>query len=283
MSNDVDLSRRVALVTGAGRGLGWGIAVALARAGAKVCATDVDERDLGRVAGDIEGEGGTVCACRLDASDREAFRATVQEVLRRWGRVDALVHAAIYMPLIRFEEMDDPTWDRQLDVGLGGLYAGIRAVWDTMVRQGGGHVVGIASGSSVRGYPQEVAYCTLKHAQEGLVKALSMEARDVGIALNTVGPGAPIKTTRITWEELERLPREQKAAWTDPRELGRAFAWLVAQPPARLSGYRLDAAPIVASLDAEGPDFELEARKITDHPEDHRARAVWYGAQSGAS
>lgn len=276
MNSDVDLAGHVALVTGAGRGFGWGIAVALARAGAKVCVTDVNDADVQRTVTDIVDEGGTACGCHLDAADRQAFRATVEDVLGRWGRVDALVHAAIYMPLRRFDAMDDSTWDRQLEVGLGGMYAGIRAVWDAMVRQGRGHVIGIASGSSVRGYPEEVPYCTLKHAQEGLVKALSMEARQLGIALNTVGPGAPIKTTRVTWEELERLPEEEKKEWVDPRELGRAFAWLVAQPPARLSGFRLDAGPLVATLDAEGPSFEVAPSKVSAYPEDFAARADWY-------
>lgn len=279
MRQDVDLRGHAALVTGAGRGFGWGIAVALARAGARVCVTDVNEKDIARAVSDIEAEGGTAWGRVLDASDRDAFRAAVDEVVARWGRLDALVHAAIHMPLVRFEDLDDASWDRQLAVGLGGFHAGIRASWPTMVRQGRGHVIGIASGSSLRGYPYEVPYCTLKHAQEGMVQALAMETRHLGLAFNTVGPGAPIKTTRITWEELAAMSPEETRAWVDPRELGRAFAWLVAQEPARLSGFRLDAGPIVRTLDAEGPSFAPTADKVTAYPDAFRARAAWYANQ----
>lgn len=127
------------------------------------------------------------------------------------------------MPLAPFKVTTKGEWQRQLDVGLGGLFHGVKAVWEAMVAGGGGHIVGIASGSSVRGYHDEVPYCTIKHAQEGFVKALALEAREHRIAVNTVGPGKPIKTTRVTWEELEKLPKEQKAAWADPKDLGRAF------------------------------------------------------------
>nr|MBA2668228.1 SDR family NAD(P)-dependent oxidoreductase [Trueperaceae bacterium] len=202
----MDLTGRTAIVTGAGRGLGWGVAMALARAGARVCITDIDEDDVARAVRDVEAAGGQALGRGLDVADRGAFDAVARDVTGRWGRIDVLVHAAIHMPLVRFEALDDASWQRQLDVGLGGFYHGIRAVWGTMVAQGGGHVMGIASGSSVRGYVDEVAYCTIKHAQEGMVKALALEAQERSIAVNTVGPGAAIKTTRITWQELEALP-----------------------------------------------------------------------------
>jgi NAD(P)-dependent dehydrogenase (short-subunit alcohol dehydrogenase family) len=271
----MDLNGRTALVTGAGRGLGWGVANAFARAGARVCATDVDPAGVERAVGDIRAARGEALGCHLDVADPTAFRGVVDEVMNRWGRVDVLVHCAIYMPLVRFEALGDDAWRRQLDVGLGGFYNGVRAVWDPMVAQGGGHLMGVASGSSVRGYVDEVAYCTVKHAQEGFVKALSLEAQERGIGVNTVGPGAPIKTTRLTWEELEALPQEAKRDWADPVELGRAFVWLASQPPTRFTGLRFDAGRIVETLDREGEGFAFEAEKVTMYPEDFRARVAW--------
>jgi NAD(P)-dependent dehydrogenase (short-subunit alcohol dehydrogenase family) len=268
----------VVLVTGAGRGLGWGIAVAFARSGARVCATDVNHADLPRVAHDLRAAGTEGVALTLDVTDRGAFERVVGETIARWGRLDVLVHAAIFMPLVRFEDLDDASWRRQIDVGLGGLYNGLRAVWPAMVAGGGGHVIGIASGSSMRGYVDEVAYCTVKHAQEGLVKSLALEAQERGIALNTMGPGAPIKTTRLTWEELEALPPHATAAWADPAELGRAFVWLANQPPSRYSGLRFDAGPIVATLDREGDAFEFAPEKVTRYPDDLRERMAWRAA-----
>src|SRR5438874_11490258 len=143
------LEGKVALVTGAGRGFGAGIARALAREGAQVCITDVDVTELAESAAELEADGVEALALPLDVSDLPVFEATVRQVVERWGRLDVLVHSAIFMPLIRFEHMSPDMWWRQLNVGLGGLYNGARAAWDVMKAQGGGHIIGIASGSSV--------------------------------------------------------------------------------------------------------------------------------------
>lgn len=122
---------------------------------------------MARAEADLAADGSTVLPHLLDVAGRAAFQAVVDEVISQWGRLDILVHNAIYMPLIRFDDMSPETWQRQIDVSLGGLYNGTHAVWEQMKAQGGGHIMGIASGSSVRGYKDEVAYCTAKHAQKG--------------------------------------------------------------------------------------------------------------------
>jgi NAD(P)-dependent dehydrogenase (short-subunit alcohol dehydrogenase family) len=269
------LNGKVALVTGAGRGLGWGIARALGQHGARVCVTDIDAGELARAEADLLGDGSQVTARPLDVADRAAFQATVAAVVREWGRLDILVHNAIFMPLVRFDAMTPELWQRQIDVSLGGLYNATYAAWTIMKEQGGGHIIGIASGSSVRGYKDEVAYCTVKHAQEGFIKALALEAAPFRIAVNSVGPGRTIKPTRITWAELEDIPAEQKAQWADPVALGQAFVWLGAQDPAQYSGLRFDAGPIVAAIAAEGFDFTFAPEKVTLYVDDFVARQQW--------
>ena len=243
--------------------------------GARVCITDINETELARAAADLTSDGSLVMQRVLDVADREQFQAVVGEVVERWGRLDILVHNAIYMPLVRFDDMTPDVWQRQIDVSLGGLYNATYAAWPVMKAQGGGHIIGIASGSSVRGYKDEVAYCTAKHAQEGFMKALALEAATFNIALNSVGPGRTIKPTRITWAEMDRLPEQEKAEWADPVELGRAFVWLAAQPPGRFSGLRFDAGPIVETIDREGFDFDFAAEKVTLYTEDFVARQAW--------
>lgn len=269
------LEGQVALVTGAGRGLGYGVARALGRAGARVGATDIDPGELARAAAAIRADGSEVLERTLDVSDLAAFQAAVAEVVARWGRLDVVVHAAILMPLIRFADTPHELWWRQLQIGLGGMYNATRAAWEVMAAQGGGHIIGVASGSSVRGYRDEVAYCTVKHGQEGFLKALALEAGPQRIAINSIGPGAPVKPTGITWAELERLPAEQRAEWADPVELGRAFVWLAAQPPERFSGLRFDAGPIARTLAAEGPTFAFAPAKVTLYVDDFVARQEW--------
>jgi NAD(P)-dependent dehydrogenase (short-subunit alcohol dehydrogenase family) len=271
----MNLVGKVALVTGAGQGFGWGIANALARAGARVVVNDLRAGEAERTVVDIQAAGGEALAAPFDVADRPAFETAVERTLDRWGRVDVLVHAAIYMPLTPFEALDGPEWRRQLDVGLSGLFHGAKAVWPAMVRQGGGHIITVASGSSLRGYTEEVAYCTIKHGVEGFTKALALEAEGRAIAINTMGPGALIKPTRMGWEELHSLPLETTATWADPIDLGRAFVWPATQPPERFSGLRFDAGPIVATLDREGPDFPFDAESVTSYPEDLRSRQAW--------
>ncbi len=271
-------SGQVVLVTGAARGLGWGIARAFGIAGARVCVTDLSEAELARCARDLAADGADFEARRSDVADLADCQSVVKAIVERWGRLDVVVHNAIYMPLMTFEQTTPEEWRRQIDVGIGGMFNCVRAAWDQMKHQGGGHVIGIASGSSVRGYKEEVAYCSVKHGIEGLVKALSLEAQGHGIALNTMGPGARIKPTRITWAELDATPEESRAAWADPVELGKAWVWLASQPPSRFSGYRFDAAKVVETIAREGNDFAFAVEKVTLYPDDFRARQEWYGS-----
>jgi NAD(P)-dependent dehydrogenase (short-subunit alcohol dehydrogenase family) len=274
----LQLRDTVVLVTGAGRGLGWGIARAFGMAGAKVCVTDLDEEELARCALDLAADGTTHQTRRSDVADLTECATVVKTIVNRWGRLDVVVHNAIYMPLIRFEALAPEEWGRQITVGLGGLFNCAHAAWPQMKSQGGGHVIGIASGSSLRGYKDEVAYCTVKHGVEGFVKALSLEARAHNIALNTIGPGAHIKPTRMTWAEYDQAPTDLRASWADPVELGQAWVWLAAQPPGRFSGYRFDAAPLVQTIAREGPDFSFAPEKVTLYPDDFRARQEWYSS-----
>jgi NAD(P)-dependent dehydrogenase (short-subunit alcohol dehydrogenase family) len=270
------LRNRVALVTGAARGLGWGIARAFGIAGARVCVTDISDDELARCARDLAADGTEFHTSRSDVADLTECKSVVKRVVDRWGRLDVVVHNAIYMPLISFEATTPGEWSRQINVGIGGLFNCTHAVWNQMKAQRGGHIIGIASGSSVRGYKEEIAYCTIKHGIEGFVKALSLEAKPHNIALNTIGPGARIKPTRVTWAEYDQAPAELRTTWTDPVELGKAWVWLAAQPPSRFSGFRFDAARLVTTISREGYDFEFAVEKVTSYADDFRARQEWY-------
>ena len=267
----------VALVTGAARGLGWGIARAFGIAGARVCVTDIDDAELARCARDLAADGTEFQAYRSDVADLAECKSVAKRIVDRWGRLDVVVHNAIYMPLVSFDATTPDEWSRQIDVGIGGLFNCTYACWNQMKAQGGGHIIGIASGSSIRGYKEEIAYCTIKHGIEGFVKALAIEAKPHNIALNTIGPGMRIKPTRMTWAEYDRAPAALRAGWADPVELGKAWVWLAAQPPSRFSGYRFDAANLVQTIAREGSDFEFAVEKVTRYPDDFRLRQERYG------
>ena len=160
------LEGKVALVTGAGRGLGFGIAKALGQAGVKVCATDVDEADMEASFQGIEMSGNQLLNLFLDVADPEMFDDVVHKVVDKWGRLDVLVHAAAIMPVISLENTSHEAWWHEIHIHLGGLFNGVKAVLDVMKAQGGGHVISVASRASFFAYPNGVAYCVGKHSQE---------------------------------------------------------------------------------------------------------------------
>lgn len=270
------LDGKVVLVTGAARGIGWGISRALGQEGAQVCISDINDSELTRAESDLNRDGSEVMSCHLDVSDLPAFQSVVELIVKRWGRLDAIVHNAVSMPLIHFEDTSEEAWWRQLHISLGGIFNATRSAWEIYKHQGGGHIIGIASGSSVRGFKREVTYCTGKHGQEGFIKAVALESQPYHIAINTIGPGATIKPTDVSWEEYDRLPAIVKYQWADPVELGKAFAWLIHQNPGRFSGYRFDAGPIALTVKREGYDFEFSPEKATLNPEDFKLRRDWY-------
>ncbi|MQF65410.1 SDR family oxidoreductase, partial [SAR202 cluster bacterium AC-409-J13_OGT_754m] len=210
----------------------------------------------------------------LDVTDYKAFCELVDSVVEKWQRIDVFVHAAAVMPMKRFDETEiDDLWV-ELDVNLGGLINGSKAVWKIMREQNQGHIIGIASGASFRGHMDEVMYCTAKHAQEGFVKSLAMEAKDFNIAVNTVGPGKTLKPTSMTIEEASELPLEIRSSWTDPSVLGNGFVWLTRQGT-KFTGLRFDAGPIVDSIDSEGWEFEFTAQKVTSRPKELHETLDW--------
>src|SRR3972149_2781728 len=162
---------RVALVTGAARGLGWGIARAFGIAGARVCVTDINDDELARCARNLAADGTDFQTCRSDVADLAECKSVVKRIVDRWGRLDVVVHNAIYMPLITFEATTPEEWSHQINVGIGGLFNCTYAVWNQMKAQRGGHIIGIASGSSFRRYKKENAHCTVKAGIERYCRA----------------------------------------------------------------------------------------------------------------
>ena len=276
------LASKVVIVTGAGRGFGVGIARGFARSGAHVCAIDIQTDELMEAKAEIALEsvlgGGELMTQIVDVSDFAQVTHAVNQVVARWGRLDVMVNNAAIMPPATFEEMTPELWRRVLDINLSGVFYGVKAAWPHMVRQGGGHNIAIASGSSVRGSARESAYSATKHGLEGFTKATAIEAEPHHIALNTIAPGKRIKPTSVSRADAASVQAEQAAqqiTWHDPIVLSAAFVWLAMQPPARYTGLRFDAGPIVDTLAAEGFDFAFAPEKVTAYPADLAQRLAY--------
>ncbi len=262
----------VAWVTGAGRGFGAGVARGLARAGARVCITDIDAHELMLTADEMRSDGSEVMTLLVDVSDAQAMESAATAVVANWGRLDTVINNAAVMPLASFAEHTPTFWRMMVDVNLTGVYHGVWAAWPHMVRQGGGHCIAIASGASMRGFVNEVAYCATKHGIEGFAKALALEAAPYNIAVNTMGPGKLIKPTSVRRIDEAALSDADRAGWTDPLLLAPALVWLVSQPPCRFTGLRFDAGPLANTIATEGYDFDFTPEKATLYVEEMEKR-----------
>ena len=275
----MNLTGKVAFLTGAGRGLGAGVALALARAGAYVLATDVDAVELANVAAAGTGSAGYLDTAQLDVTDMAGIQQRLATLSTRRARLDIVIHCAAILPLLPFADAPVELWQRELAINLTSFMAITQLVWPQMVGQGGGHLIAIASGASQHGFANEAAYCASKHGLEGFIKALAFEASPHGISVNSVGPGKLLKPTGMSHDAYQAVPVATRATWADPIALGEAFVWLASQTPGRFNGLRFDAGPIVDTMASEGPEFYIAPEKLTLYPEEFVARQRWFASQ----
>jgi 3-oxoacyl-[acyl-carrier protein] reductase len=244
MPISMNLEEKVALVTGASRGLGRTIALALGRAGASVTVTDIlienAEHDVDalsqysilaghfqqtgdvktlQTARDIQAMGSKSCAIKLDVTDEEEVKRVIQAVEDQLGPIDILVNnAAVMDNLGKFEEQRLERWDRDLKVNLTGAYNCSKAVWPGMVRKCWGRIINISSVAALMGASLQPSYGATKAGLIGLSKSLAIEAGRYGITVNTVCPGF-IATEAVQLYDAQMTKRIEKK--TALRRLGR--------------------------------------------------------------
>jgi NAD(P)-dependent dehydrogenase (short-subunit alcohol dehydrogenase family) len=190
MSGDnmkVDLSGKVAIVTGAGQGIGKSIALELARAKAKVVVSDILMEGCVKVIEEIENLGGEGLAVKCDVSNRKEVDAMIDDTVKAFERIDILVNNAGIYPFRPFSEIREDDWDRVIDVNLKGVFLCCQAVLRVM--PDGGKIVNIGSAASLTGWPSLVHYCASKGGVDGFTRALALELAPRGINVNTVAPG----------------------------------------------------------------------------------------------
>lgn len=233
----IDVKGKVAFLTGAAEGWGYEIAKAYISAGMRVALMDIQAEKLQRAADEFKAMGGDCLPIVVDLSDAAATQAAAEQALAHYGTPRVLVHNAAVLKEVSMLDVQFDNWQREMNIIIQAAFILSKAVWSGMVEAKSGSIVYISSGSGIKGFVKETAYCPAKHAQEGLMKVLSMEGAPFNIAVNTITPGVAIKTPM----SASHYPPELQARWVEPVLIAPAFVYLAGLDAKGATGHRLDA------------------------------------------
>lgn len=232
------MADKVAVVTGAGSGIGQATALRFAEEGAWVAALDIALDSALATAARIESGGGKALGGRVDVSDSASVAAAIGKVLQAWGRIDVLINNAGVTRDGYITKLSDEQWDQVVDVSLKGTFLCCRAVAPGMYERKQGRIVNTAS-VSVRGNIGQTNYSAAKAGVIGLTRSLALEAAKFGVTVNCVAPGAtdtPILKTipaPVMARMLESIPLKCLA---DPRDIANAHLFLASEEGRYVTG-----------------------------------------------
>jgi 2-hydroxycyclohexanecarboxyl-CoA dehydrogenase len=189
MTGNGRLSGKTALVTGAGRGIGRAIALALARDGAQVAVLDILTDATDKVRGEVEATGAKSLACVVDLTRRAQVNRAIDDIIAQWGRLDVVVNNAGWDKMELFLDSEEETWDKVIAVNFKSILYVCKAALPHMVQRQAGRVINIASDAGRVGSTGEAVYSGTKGAIIGFSKTLAREMARYSITVNVVCPG----------------------------------------------------------------------------------------------
>jgi 3-oxoacyl-[acyl-carrier protein] reductase len=216
------LESKVALVTGAGRGIGRAIAEALAREGAAVVLVARTAEEINQVRTVIERAGGQAMALCSDVSREEEVRQVVLDTINRFERLDIVVNNAAVGKFGPLETMPAADWDQVMAVNARGPFLVCRECISHLRKQPRSYIVNVSSVVGVKGYPNQSAYGASKHALLGMTKALAREVHQDGIRVHAICPGG-VDTAFIG----DARPDLDRSVLMQPEEIADAVLYLV--------------------------------------------------------
>ena len=214
--NIKNLENRVALVTGASRGLGRAIAIKMASYGASVAINYLsNDEEANKVYKEIEEMKSKVMLCKVDVSEAGTVRQMTRRIVKEWGKIDILVNNAGIVRDALILRMPDEYWDEVLNTNLRGAYLCAKYALRSMMDQGWGRIINIASLAGIVGNAGQVNYSAAKGGMIALTKSLARETGSRNITVNAIAPGF------IVTEMTDKLPQESKDAILARIPLGR--------------------------------------------------------------
>ena len=184
------LKNKVAIITGARRGIGRAIAEAYARSGANLTLVDIDSSDMRMVADEVTKIGQTALPFKADITRRDELNKMVNATLEQFGRIDILVNNAGIVVMKPFLDLSEQDISTQIDVNLKGSFFCAQAVLPHMINRNYGRVINISSVAGLTGLEKQSAYCASKAAVIALTKCLAMEMGRYNININAIAPGS---------------------------------------------------------------------------------------------
>ena len=239
-----NLKDKVAIITGARRGMGRTHALTLAKAGAKVVVSDISLEDCQKVVEEIEKEKGEAIAVKCDVTKKEEVDEMVKRTIEKFSKVDILVNNAGICQFKPFLELTEEEWDKTLDINLKGYFLCAQACAKEMAKQKSGVIVNIASvamGQQGVGFPSIVHYCASKGGIVAMTEALAAELAPYNIRVNAVAPGmidtpmieATKSDPKVMEATLARIPMHRAGK---PEEVSNLVLFLASDGSSYMTG-----------------------------------------------
>ncbi len=189
MQTKISLAGQVAIVTGGGAGIGRGIAISLARAGADLVIADIVAERAAEVVERVREQGRAAIACTLDVMDSEAIRRMVEEAATQFGRIDILVNNAGGVAAKSFLKQSERSWRRHIDINLVSMLAATSAAVPVMIKgERGGAIINVASIEGSRAAPGYAVYAACKAGMISFTRTMALELSGYGIRVNALAP-----------------------------------------------------------------------------------------------